>query len=101
MREFFRDVGFRIVDHWALSVIIAGLVVVIGLLLAYTALRNHAAMGEYRVLAVVVGLAFAVGSVVAVPLLRAQAHDACDEWGRSADPAAQLNYVRHDCAGVF
>ncbi len=101
MQEFFRDVGFEIADNWTVSVVVAGAVVTIGLLLAYTALRDSDALGEYRVLALIVGFAMSVGTVAALPLLRQEAEDACTEWARSPAPADELHYVENECAALF
>ncbi len=101
MQEFFRDVGFWIADNWTSAVLIVGLLVVVGIVLAYTALHERNALGEYRVLALVVAVVLAGGSVLALPLLRAEAEDACDEWSRSAEPADALSYVDNGCDEHF
>ena len=101
MDKFFQDVGFRIADNWTVAVLVAGALVALGLVLVVSGLRDHAALGEYRVLATVVGFAVALGSVVALPVLRAQAEDACDTWSRSAAASDELRFVDHDCATLF
>jgi hypothetical protein len=99
--KFFQDVGFQIADNWTSAVLIAGAIVALGGILFISGLRDHAALGEYRVLATTLGFVVALGTVVAVPALRAEAEDACDTWSRSAAPVDELRYADHDCATLF
>lgn len=101
MHKFFQDVGFQIADNWTSAVLIAGALVFLGLVLVVSGLRDHEALGEYRVLATIVGFVLALGTVAAVPALRAEAKDACAEWHRSPTPADELRYVDHECETLF
>ena len=101
MEKFFQDVGFRIADNWTAAVLIAGAVVLLGLILVISGLRDHEALGEYRVLATTVGFVVALGTVVAVPMLRGEAEDACDTWSRSPEAADELRYLDHKCDSLF
>ena len=101
MEKFFQDVGFQIADNWTAAVLIAGAVVFLGLILVISGLRDHEALGEYRVLATMVGFVIALGTVVAVPMLRSEAEDACDTWSRSPAAADELRYVDHKCDSLF
>ena len=101
MEKFLQDVGFQIAQNWSGAVLVAGALVLVGLVLVVSGLRDHQAFGEYRVLATVLGSVLAIMSVVALPLLRAEAEDACDEWARSPEPADELRFVDHECATIF
>ena len=101
MHKFFQDVGFQIADNWTAAVLIAGALVLLGLILVVSGLRDHQALGEYRVLATIIGFVLALGTVVAVPALRSEAEDACHEWSRSPEPADELRFVDHECEALF
>ena len=101
MEKFFQDVGFQIADNWTTAVLIAGAIVVLGSILVISGLRDHQALGEYRVLATIVGFVVALGAVVALPVLRGQAEDACTEWSNSPAPADELRFVDHECEALF
>ena len=101
MEQFIRDVGFLIADNWAGALFVAGALVLAGLVLAYSGIRDHAAFSEYRVLAIIVGFVIATGAVVALPLLRGEAEDACEAWSRSPEPADELAYVEKECERHF
>jgi hypothetical protein len=101
MQEFFRDVGFEIADHTTGALLIAGALALAGLILVYSGIQDHAAVGEYRVLAIIVGCVVAIGSFAALPILRSQAEDACVEWSRSADASDELAFVDKGCDRNF
>ena len=101
MQEFFRDVGFQISDHTTGALLIAGAIALAGLILVYSGIQDHAAVGEYRVLAIIVGSIVAIGSFAALPILRSQAEDACVAWSRSADATDALEYVDRGCDRNF
>ena len=101
MEKFFQDVGFQVADNWTNAVLIAGAIVLLGGILVVSGLRDHEALGEYRVLATIVGFVVAVVAIAALPMLRAEAEDACKEWQRSPTPGDELRYVDHECAALF
>ena len=101
MQEFFRDVGFEIADHTTGALLIAGAIALAGLILVWSGIRDHAAVGEYRVLAIIVGCVVAIGSFATLPILRSEAEDACDTWSRSADPADALAFIDKGCDRNF
>ena len=101
VQDFFRDVGFQIADHTTGALLIAGALALAGLILVYSGIQDHAALGEYRVLAIIVGCVVAIGSFAALPILRTQAEEACEAWGRSADASDALEYVDRGCDRNF
>ena len=101
MQKFFQDVGFQIADNWTGAVLIAGALVAVGLVLVVSGLRDHIAFAEYRVLAVILGCVLAIASVAALPVLKAEAEDACETWAKSPAPADGLRYADHNCDRLF
>ena len=103
VEKFFQDVGFEIADNWTGAVLIAGALVVVGVVLVVCGIRAHheGDAPEYRMLSMVVGVALMAGAVVSLPMLKGEAEDACAAWERSPDAADGLRYAEHDCDRLF
>ena len=101
MEKFVEDLGFRVADNTTAAIAIGVLAAMVGLFLAYRALRGAEDVREYRVLAVVLGIGLALVVALGLPYAHNQADKACDRWARSADNLDELRYLSHECAKDF